>query len=232
MKASVAVTPRNALRTPPLLDGRHALFIAFDGSLAWAMSAPKDIVVRPEMPGLLAGLEQQLGGAMAVVSWRRIESLDHYLKPVRLHAAGLHGAQLRVDGHIVSADIPAIRETPDGGAIQALGFGKERAIRSLMRDKTFRKKLPVFVGSDDADEDALREVQSLGGFGVRIGSGRSIARCRLDDSAAVFDWLCQSLRSMIAAPLPPYRLPLPYLPLRPPANDSVTASGSPQQRSA
>lgn len=231
MKILAAGTACGSLRAPPLLDSRYALFLDFDGALSKPAAAPAVLGRRLDVPGLLAELDQRLEGAVAVMSRQRIESLDHYLKPVRLHAASLDGAQLRVDGTIVTVDTKPEVETLDRRPALVPSLSKELAIRSLMRSKAFRKKIPVFVGNDVSDEDALRDVQSFGGLGVRVGSGPSVARCRLDDSAAVFDWLCQSLRSMIEAPPPPRRLPLPYLRLRSPGT-SETSNNLPRRRQA
>lgn len=53
-----------------------------------------------------------LGGALAIVSGRRIEDIDRLFAPLRLPASGIHGAQLRrdADGEIRERggpDIPA-----------------------------------------------------------------------------------------------------------------------------
>ena len=54
--------------------------------------------------------------------------------------------------------------------------------------------LPVglFVQVDVTDEDGIRAVQAAGGFGIRVGPGRSEARYRLVDTDAVADWLARA----------------------------------------
>jgi trehalose 6-phosphate phosphatase len=42
------------------------------------------------------------------------------------------------------------------------------------------------------DEDGIRAAQAAGGFGVRVGPGRSLARYRLADTDAVGAWLTRT----------------------------------------
>ena len=51
-------------------------------------------------PGLvetLASVETKLGGALALVSGRRIEELDRLFQPLRLRASGVHGVEFRFE---------------------------------------------------------------------------------------------------------------------------------------
>jgi len=79
----------------PALGTDDALFIDFDGTLVEFAPEPDAVVVSSELPELLGGLHGALGGALAVISGRPIEALDRYLTPLRLPAAGEHGAELR-----------------------------------------------------------------------------------------------------------------------------------------
>jgi trehalose 6-phosphate phosphatase len=49
--------------------------------------------------------------------------------------------------------------------------------------------VPVFIGDDVTDEAGIRAASDLGGFGIRVGGGDSVARYRLDDPAAVHRYL-------------------------------------------
>lgn len=81
--------------TPSLSAARTALFLDADGTLL-------DIAPSPEAAAAPAGLAETLvrafdalGGALAIVSGRRIEDLDRIFAPARLPASGVHGAQMR-----------------------------------------------------------------------------------------------------------------------------------------
>jgi trehalose 6-phosphate phosphatase len=69
---------------------------------------------------------------------------------------------------------------------------KGGAVRAFLNEAPFAGRLPVFVGDDVTDEDGIRAVQAAGGFGVRVGPGRSEARFRLADTDAVAAWLLQA----------------------------------------
>ncbi len=85
---------------PPPLGRDAALFLDFDGTLVALAATPEAIEVPPALVALLSDLSDQLGGALAVVSGRQIDSIDRFLAPLRLPAAGEHGVQRRnADGH-------------------------------------------------------------------------------------------------------------------------------------
>ncbi len=90
--------PGSEMRSgPPVLTARHALFLDFDGTLVALADHPEHIVVPASLQETLAAVERQLGGALAIVTGRSLESLDRFLAPLTLRAAGVHGAQLRRD---------------------------------------------------------------------------------------------------------------------------------------
>ncbi|MFT4266046.1 MAG: trehalose-phosphatase [Xenophilus sp.] len=85
------------MQPPPLPLPEHdpALFLDFDGTLVAIAETPGAVEVAPGLVPLLAELHRLLGGALAVVSGRQVEVLDHFLAPLRLPAAGEHGVQRR-----------------------------------------------------------------------------------------------------------------------------------------
>lgn len=89
----VGITP-----PPPPLAADIALFHDLDGSLIELAARPDDVVVEAHLPDLLQALERRLGGALAIVTGRQLQTLDRLLHPLRLAAAGLHGAELRRPG--------------------------------------------------------------------------------------------------------------------------------------
>ncbi len=83
-------------RTPPLLPlDRIALFLDLDGTLVELAPRPGDVLMPPDLLALLDRLHTRMGGALAVVSGRPIDSIDRLLAPLHLPAAGTHGAELR-----------------------------------------------------------------------------------------------------------------------------------------
>jgi len=78
------------------LRGR-ALYLDVDGTLLDIAPNPDAVVVPGELPGALATIAQRLGGALALVSGRRIDTLDRLFHPQRFPAVGVHGAEVRAD---------------------------------------------------------------------------------------------------------------------------------------
>ncbi|TLX54722.1 trehalose-phosphatase [Stutzerimonas nosocomialis] len=94
----------------PLDLQRCAFFLDVDGTLAEIQPRPELVFIPP--PTLRAIEQMQvLGVPVAVVSGRRIEELDRLLSPLRLPAAGVHGAERRgIDGtlHHLKLDTQAL----------------------------------------------------------------------------------------------------------------------------
>lgn len=241
-------SPRPA---PPLPTARHALFLDFDGTLVESPAHPEQAIIPDALCGMLAGLERRFQGALAIVTGRRLESLDERLAPLKLCGAGLHGAQLRVSARepieearslegilpqvqALFVDEPAVRLEDKGAVIAvhcpdaesgaatvrralvplaaearleiiegsgvfeliARGHGKDVAVRRLMRHAPFQHRLPVFIGDSASDEAGIREAQTLGGIGIKVGRGDTVAGWRLENPAAVIDWLRNALWSL------------------------------------
>lgn len=83
------------LPAPPLLAARAALFLDFDGTLAPIAEQPEAVQVHPGLTTLLAAVGRRLGGALAVITGRRLADVDRRLAPFTFGGAGLHGAELR-----------------------------------------------------------------------------------------------------------------------------------------
>jgi len=238
-------------RTPPTLDPkRHALYLDFDGTLVEFAPEPDAIVLRPGTAALLEKLNAKLGGALAIVSGRKLDDIDRHLAPLALAASGVHGQELRHAPGGPRADVtpPAelemvrrrlrralkpgdpLRLEDKGGAlvlhfrqhpdqreraealardaaeglkalhvvpghgifeVLARGVNKGRAVALLAARAPFAERVPVYVGDDRTDEDAIRAVQQVGGFGVKVGAGETAARYRLADVDAVHAWIAK-----------------------------------------
>lgn len=96
-----------------------ALFLDFDGTLVEIAPVPDAVSVDRRVAPALDILRHRLGGALALISGRPIVVLDEFLAPQRFDAAGLHGAQIRLDGEL--APVAAVT-----GEVQ-------RAMRELVR---------------------------------------------------------------------------------------------------
>lgn len=69
-------------------------------------------------------------------------------------------------------------------------FDKGDAIAAFLEEVPFHGRLPVFAGDDLTDEHGFDIVNARGGITVLVGKREpSVARCHLDDPAAVRVWL-------------------------------------------
>jgi len=88
----------------PNLPRMSAVFLDVDGTLVPYAVSPGAVRVDPELIPKLTQLSEKLGGALALLSGRRLENLDELFAPLRLPAAGLHGLQRRdASGNLRSA---------------------------------------------------------------------------------------------------------------------------------
>jgi trehalose 6-phosphate phosphatase len=72
-----------------------ALFLDVDGTLLEIAATPAAVRVPERALRVLATLQRRLAGAVALVSGRNIAELDRLFAPLRLAAAGVHGAERR-----------------------------------------------------------------------------------------------------------------------------------------
>jgi trehalose 6-phosphate phosphatase len=240
-------SPQHAsLETLPPITRDTALFLDFDGTLVELAAQPETVIIPPTLTPTLAALYGQLGGALALVSGRRLLDLDGFLAPLQLPAAVEHGAQRRTaEGLLISAPAVDLRhalQAAEGLLRQHPGLKLERknlalslhyrhapeleglclrvmreavarspglslmqgklvidlkpssvskgtAIAAFMAEAPFAGRTPVFVGDDVTDEDGFAQVQRLGGHGVKVGPGPTVARHRCSGVGPLSAWL-------------------------------------------
>jgi trehalose 6-phosphate phosphatase len=82
-----------------------------------------------------------------------------------------------------------VAEAKPGGASKGL------AIEDFLAEAPFHGRTPVFIGDDCTDEVGFSTVQRLGGLGIKVGEGASVAWRRLADPTA----LRKELEAAVAA---------------------------------
>lgn len=63
--------------------------------------------------------------------------------------------------------------------IKPAGISKASAVRRFQAAHPFAGRMPVVIGDDVTDEDAIRAAVEEGGFGIKVGAGDSLAAHRL-----------------------------------------------------
>ena len=81
---------------PDLHDAlNYAFFFDFDGTLTELAETPSGVILEDRARQALSLLFQASSGAVAIVTGREIDSIDAYLSPLHLPAAGVHGFERR-----------------------------------------------------------------------------------------------------------------------------------------
>lgn len=119
----------------PTLEGRWALFLDVDGTLLDIAPTPDAVKVPEGLVELLMRLRNRLDGALALISGRRIDTLDALFAPLQLPCAGLHGYEWRdSNGNVARAHV-------DAAALekmrQAAGRLADAFPAVLVEDKTY-----------------------------------------------------------------------------------------------
>jgi trehalose 6-phosphate phosphatase len=99
---------------PILRDARaYGFFFDFDGTLAELAETPGGVFVEDRARQSLGALFEATAGAVAIVTGREIETIDAFLTPLKLPAAGVHGFERR------KANGDRIRAASSEGVAQA-----------------------------------------------------------------------------------------------------------------
>lgn len=80
--------------------------------------------------------------------------------------------------------------------IKPAGVNKGQAIIFFMSHAPFAGRTPLFAGDDSTDEAGFAAVQDLGGHGIKIGLGSSLARYRCPSPASLRAWLDRACSSL------------------------------------
>jgi trehalose 6-phosphate phosphatase len=78
--------------------------------------------------------------------------------------------------------------------VKPAAASKGSAISSFMAQAPFAGRVAVFAGDDTTDESGFAVIRTLGGNGIKVGTGESLADLRCPSPAAFRDWLKNSLQ--------------------------------------
>ena len=125
---STADLSEPSLDAPPLLTGKEALFLDFDGTLAPFAAVPDAVIIDQALPPLLRAMSDRLGGAIAIMTGRPLAQIDRLLG-VRLPGSGVHGLEVHMahDGPLrfLGPDWPM---QPTEAALRRLVAADERLV--------------------------------------------------------------------------------------------------------
>ena len=150
-----------------------ALFLDVDGTLLEMAPVPEKVRVPSGLAPLLERLATGFGGALAIITGRQIAEADALLDPVKLTAAGVHGAELRLspDGIIESRN-PTL---PAELVAQLVALeAKMPGIRAESKGPGFAMHYRVVPHVRDQLEEAIRAVLVDYASTVVLSRGRKI----------------------------------------------------------
>jgi trehalose 6-phosphate phosphatase len=125
------------------------------------------------------GLMLEDKGMSIALHYRKSPHLaSHLHRSVRTSLAALED----IGDYVLQAGKMIVEVRPDAR-------DKGTAISDFMAERPFEGRVAVFVGDDRTDEHGFAFVESRGGWSIKVGRGRTKARFRLPDVAAVRRWL-------------------------------------------
>ncbi len=114
--------------------------------------------------------------------------------------------QLEAAAHAVVRDAAARLgdwvEVQSGKMVAELkpaGRNKGIAIEEFLREPPFAGRTPVFLGDDLTDEHGFRVVNGRGGYSIKVGHGKTLARWQVADPAQARAWLEQCASASTSA---------------------------------
>lgn len=174
-----------ALRLP--LAGQHGLERRDAAGRLWIHAAPPaaKCAIEEALAPVLArhpGLLLEDKGLTLALHYRLAPHLAAYAHRLMVRLVAAAGAGLEVQrGKRVAEVKPS-------------GIDKGTAVAEYLAESPFKGRRPVFIGDDLNDEHGFAEVNKLDGISIKVGKGRSCARHRLRDVAAVRRWLGDALK--------------------------------------
>lgn len=169
------------------MAGLHGLERRDVAGRLWIHAAPPDakcaikaalLPIQERHPGLL--LEDK--GLTLALHYRQAPTLAAYVHRLMRQLAATAG-----DGLEVQCGKKVVE-------IKPAGIDKGSAVSEYLNEPPFCQRRPVFIGDDLNDEHGFAEVNRLDGISIKVGPGKSCARYRLADVAAVRNWLGEALK--------------------------------------
>lgn len=136
------------------------------------------------------GMKEQIAAIVDAVDGARLEDKGAVFA-VHFRDAPTHGGALEgqlstllkdYDGYTVQAGKMVLEAKPERAH-------KGRALSHLMTLAPFKGRVPIMVGDDTTDEDAMRVARSEGGIAIKVGRGPTVADFRVIDPSVIWGWL-------------------------------------------
>lgn len=134
-----------------------------------------------------AGLRVEIKSAAVALHYRHAPELEELALQVMTEAASSTPQVELLCGKYVFEIKPA-------------GISKGSAIEAFMTAPPFAGRIPLFAGDDMTDEAGFSAVQRLGGHGIKVGEGATLAHYRCETPAALRQWLQTTGHEQVLTP--------------------------------
>src|SRR6218665_1399351 len=192
--AELAPRPDAVTVAAGLIATLSALHIHLGGALAIVTGGPQSPLAPPCRPAIAPpGLASVVRAARELAVQHDGLLLEHKNAGLVLHyRQAPHPERLCHDTLARAIQAAQDLELQPGKCVLEVkprGVHKGRAITDFMAWPPFAGRMPVFAGDDLADEAGFAAVQTLGGWGIKMGAGTSLAQHRRMTPAALRGWL-------------------------------------------
>lgn len=183
---------RNGAARLPAGADHLALFIDIDGTLLGIAPTPDAVLVPPSLIEILERLVLGLGGAVALLTGRRIADADRLFAPLKLIAAGVHGTELRSErsGAIIMLAPPVSPEFVQAvNRIGALSPGiliEQKGAGMAVHYRNAPETTPLVI-------DELNRIVADDAYDITLRRGRKVVEAlpRGFSKATALTWLAE-----------------------------------------
>ena len=207
----IAPQPHEVLVPPQMLAAVRSLHALLDGAVAVISGRPIAQIdgflapLRLPLAGVHGAERRSADGTMVLLHTEPLDRVEHAAWALATRHPGLvvetkRGSlalHYRQAPELADTCLRAMQEAVDASPGVTLlhgkmvleakpgGASKGRAIEDFLAEPPFAGRTPVFIGDDVTDEAGFSAVQRLGGVGIKVGEGSTIAWRRLPDPAAL-----------------------------------------------
>ena len=197
----IAPQPEAVHVPPPLLDTLQWLHGYLGGAIAVISGRPIEQIdeflhpLRIAIAGVHGAERRGADGTVSLLSTHPLEQVEAAANALAAQHPGLlvenkrgslalHYRQApELEALCVQAMQQAVEQSPGLTLLRGKmvveakpgGASKGRAIEAFMKEAPFAGRLPLFIGDDITDEVGFSTVQRLGGLGIKVGEGATVA---------------------------------------------------------
>lgn len=173
MTSYVDTVEANAAAQLAIDPSSSALFVDIDGTLLDIAPTPAAVAVPSPLIETLRKAQAAFGGALAVITGRRIADADRLLHPLKLAAAGVHGGEIR---RSPNDPILTTCASIDGAVLKRLNNISRLVPGVIVEEKGLGAAVHYRLAPDNEDEIRAMVLDAIGGGALNLAltNGRKV----------------------------------------------------------